>query len=159
MANITKKQALRLILRNECWHEQPLDRCCSSWKNTVSLKMPTTCQAECSLTYMWHQGNTDFASLDYHSGKVKKILKLKSSVLAFIKFIFVSLGKLKISKNLFQLSKEEYYYTCWKFHLKILSCKSFQNYHQPKQVTCCPKANLELIQSLTFGTYIPPLCF
>lgn len=69
----TKKWALHLIPRNDCWHQRPADKYWNFWKNVVLLKMLTTCQAECLLTYMWHWGNTDFASPDCHSGKVKKV--------------------------------------------------------------------------------------
>lgn len=68
-----KKWALYLIPRNDCWHQRPADKYWNFWKNVVLLKMLTTCQAECLLTYMWHWGNTDFTSPDCHSGKVKKV--------------------------------------------------------------------------------------
>lgn len=68
-----KKWALYLIPRNDCWHQRPADKYWNFWKNVVLLKMLTTCQAECLLTYMWRWGNTDFTSPDCHSGKVKKV--------------------------------------------------------------------------------------
>lgn len=72
--DITKNQALQLIPRTDCWHRRPADKCWNFQKNIVVLKVLTTCQAECSLACTWHRGNTDFASPECHSGKVKKVV-------------------------------------------------------------------------------------
>lgn len=87
--DITKTQTLQLIPRTDCWHWCLADKWWN-FQNIFLLKMLTTCQAECSPAYMWHWGNTDFASPECRSEKVKKGL----SVLPFLRLIFVFIGKL-----------------------------------------------------------------
>lgn len=83
-----KNQALQLIPRTDCWQRCPADKCWNFQKNAVLLKMLTTCQAECSLAYTWHWGNRVQSAIRERSVKWFRL-----SILDFIRFIFVSIGK------------------------------------------------------------------